>query len=320
MLNKKLVTALVFFLVIASSCSKSSTSTDSTEADGDSQAYNAETAAAVVGSASGAAEGSVGLLNTELLADEIQKMDYLDPESANINPKAACSLSQRSSCNSGVRTIDWGGCSIGTSGATLSGIWTEIYNDTASCSMASATNTVNRRPTTGITLTINQGLLTGATLTTDTSGGTAYDGTTSMGSTGILVANTDNVVSGTRAISIDSIHKVLKGPKGSTWFDYFIKTGSAITVSGTRSAGNRTISSGTLSIYHNKAKYTASHSFSNVVWGSSSCCYPTAGAIASSFSGTVTGTTSMTFTSTCGTATFVDTNGTPSNVTLSQCE
>lgn len=311
---KKCNFILAAALLISVSCNKSNSTSDDPEVNGDSQSYNAETAMSVVGSASGAVEGTVGLYGLDEIANELQKMDYLDPKTKSVNAAAPCNLSTaRSSCSingsAGVRTVTWNSCAVGT--ATLSGSWTEVYNDT-SCSMSTNGNTMTRMALgSGVVLTGANG----ATFTTDTSGGTAYDGST-MGSTGVTVAITGSG----RSIGVDSIHRVLKGPKGSTWFDYFIKTGTAISVTGAKSTNDRTITSGSLSIYHNRAQYTATHSFSSVVWGDLTCCYPTSGVINSTFSGAVTGSTTMTFTNTCGMATFVDTTGASSAVTLTQCQ
>lgn len=304
---KKLIALVVSTGLIITACNKKETTDSDTTAD--SQAYNAESAVSSVGSASGAVEGSIGLASLDLLASEFRNMDYLDPQTASINPQAACSLSQRSTCSSNVITLDWGGCAVGN--ATLTGIWTETYSD-SSCLMNVDNNTVTR--TTGLSPVVLTGPL-GATFSTDTSGGTAYDGT-AMGSSGITVEKT---ASG-RTIAIDSIHKVFKTPKGNTRFDYFIKTGTAVTVTGSRAAGTRTITGGNISIYHNLARYTATHTFTSVAWGDSTCCYPNSGSVSSSFSGDVTGSTTMTFSSTCGSASFTDTTGTTSTVTLSQCE
>lgn len=318
---KKLITSTVQLALIAlvantTACNvKNADSTTGDTSNEDAQVYNAESAMSAVGSAAGSAEGATTLQLQSELADEFQQMDYLDSKSINPHPSAACSLSAaRSSCNvvsgsSSYYTLTWGGCSLGT--GTMSGTWTEVFNN-GSCSMASNSNVITRT-TTGAVFT---GAL-GQTFTTDTNGGVTYDGT-SMLSTGVILAN---AASGSdRYVSINSIHRVLRGPGGAKWFDYFISTPTAITVTGARATNNRTVSSGTLNIYHNMARYTASHSFSNVVWGDSTCCYPTSGTITSTFTGAVTGSTTMTFSSTCGSASFTDTSSATSAVTLTQCQ
>jgi hypothetical protein len=73
-----------------------------------------------------------------------------------------------------------------------------------------------------------------------------------------------------------------------------------------------------VTLYHNLAKYTATNSFNSVTWSSSTCCYPTSGSVTTTFTGAKSGTGTMTFTSTCGAATYVDSTGS-SNVTLTQC-
>ena len=46
----------------------------------------------------------------------------------------------------------------------------------------------------------------------------------------------------------------------------------------------RTVSSGVIEIFHNRALYKAEHSISNLSF-SSNCCYPTSGSISSTFTG-----------------------------------
>ncbi len=237
-------------------------------------------------------------------------------EGAN-SPLTGCAFANvRSSCSGAVRTINWNSCSIGT--ITMSGGWTETFSSAAACTnftnaggLAANGDAVTRTSSSSVAT-----FLSGAKITTDTSGGTAWDGTT-INANGVTVTQG---AGSSRTINFDGVHRVLTGPMGTKWFDHFI-TGN-MSVTGKRSSGNRVISSGTLTVYHNILKYTASNSFSGVTWGNSTCCYPTAGTISTALSGAATGTVTLDFSpgaTTCGNATYTNTAGTPSTVILTYC-
>lgn len=237
-------------------------------------------------------------------------------EGAN-SPFVGCTFANaRSSCTGAVRTITWEGCYIGTT--AMSGGWTETFGSATACTnftnaggLASNGDSVARTTSTSLAT-----FLTGITLNTDSSGGNAWDGTV-INSNGVTVTQG---AGSTRTVAIDGIHRVLRGPMGVKWFDHFI-TGS-VTVTGKRSSGNRTIASGTINVYHNLLKYTASNSFSGVTWGSSTCCYPTNGTITATLTGSVTGTATLDFSpgaTTCGNASYTYNSGTPTTITLSHC-
>ena len=78
-----------------------------------------------------------------------------------------------------------------------------------------------------------------------------------------------------------------------------------VTVTGT--GVNRQIISGVISVYHNLKKITGNSQVMSPLTFSTGCCHPTAGQITTTFSDTTTET--LTFLSTCGTGTLVDTSG-----------
>jgi hypothetical protein len=92
------------------------------------------------------------------------------------------------------------------------------------------------------------------------------------------------------------------------------------------SGSTRTVN-GTLVVYHNLAKVTGTVSFSNVQY-TAGCCQPTGGSISTVFaagSGGVVGSLydgkseSMTFSGTCGQATYTGIAGNSATVTLAHC-
>ena len=138
--------------------------------------------------------------------------------------------------------------------------------------------------------------LSGATLTASTSAHTAWDGT-SIPATGTDIA----MSGGTRTITVHGLRRILRGSSGTTWFDHSLKTTTDIDITGTRAAGTREIQQGVLVIYHNRAHYTATNTFSTsnkVKWGDPNCCYPTTGRITTVFTGTILANAILDFSST----------------------
>ncbi len=316
-MNKKTISLFAIALLMTSSllmttsCGKSSSTSDDEEGVSDSNQNTVEQSYSVAGSVGGTTEGgAVALMNQDMeqAFDVIESSANVSMQS--VNPFAACSYTSNRSCAGANCTISWSSCTIGT--ITMTGGWSEAYSSSGCTSTFGTGCSVTRTTaaTTGSVATFSSG----ATLTTTSDSHQAYDGTTVSG--GQSASNS----SGTRTITINGIHRVLKGPRGRTWFDHSILTTTPITMTGSRSGGNRTISAGVLKIFHNRVSLTATNTFSSVVWGSSSCCYPTSGTISTTFSGSTTGTASLAFTSTCGTANFTDTNGSTSSVSLSYCE
>lgn len=111
-------------------------------------------------------------------------------------------------------------------------------------------------------------------------------------------------------------HKILTRSSGVTIFDMSFETPTPLQLNKLARNG-RIISSGVLDVYHNRAQFKAQHTVSNLTY-SSSCCYPVSGSVSSTFSGTLSGSGSVTFNS-CGnfTATY---NGQSKTFTMASCE
>lgn len=314
MLSLKSITIAILtaFLCATSACSKSSDSGgSSSESDATSNVVQTATAEAS-SQASSAEGGSIALASVshgETQLSEIQIEDNSSAEIMSTSPvhqRSSCALSGvRSSCSNGVRTITWNSCTVAAGTQTMTGGWTETYSSNTCATTSSNTMT---RTTTGSTSTHSSG----ATVTTDTNGGTTYDNTTipNTGTTVTFGASTNTIV-------INGTHRVKTSAAGSKVFEHYI-TSSGLTHSGTLAAGTRSIS-GTVTVYHQLAKYKAVNTLSSVSWGSASCCYPTSGTVSTTLSGSLSGTTTTQFTATCGQATFTDTSGAQSTITLTQC-
>ena len=125
----------------------------------------------------------------------------------------------------------------------------------------------------------------------------------------------------TRRVKVHGIHRTRSLPGQVTGFDHSVRTTQTIEISGTQAAGNRTMTEGTVVVDHNQAKYSVSVSpvNGNAPSWSNNCCYPVSGEITLTATGTLSGTMSVVFDSTCGRATL--SNGAVSQVLqLSACE
>lgn len=108
------------------------------------------------------------------------------------------------------------------------------------------------------------------------------------------------------------------GSETQTVWDQTVSTTAPIVIAG--SGATRTISSGTTLVQNNRQLISASVLVQTpLIFANPACCYPTSGVLATSYSGTQTGTETLTFTAVCGAATFVDSTGKSSSITLSHC-
>jgi hypothetical protein len=293
-MNRFLFLQTLLVAILFLGCQKNS---DSSEATQDSSSNTSQSAMGIAGGiASDSEAGSLGLI-AEQVSNEIAS-------------RAACAFSTVRTCSGAIGTLAWNSCTIGT--ITMTGGWTSSYGSNTQCTNNLTSPLANSdyvvRTSTGSTATFASGV----SLTTDTIAHSAYDGTSIPGGgIGITVA------SGTRTVTVVGLHRILRGPSGRKWFDHSIT--ASLSMSGTRAAGTRVVT-GTMTLYHNLASYTAANTFNSVTWGDSSCCYPTSGNIATTLSGAASGTINLAFTSTCGAATFTDTTGTTSAVALTYCE
>jgi hypothetical protein len=256
-----------------------------------------ETAVAQVGSEAGANEGGTVALT------------------AISHP--SCDYTFLRKCSGNTGTVVWGGCSVGS--AEMGGGWTESFSSSTCCSDFLHNCSVTRTSDSSV-ITI----ASGANVTTSTSAHTTYDGT-SLPGTGTQVSIAGTAWTATRTITLNGLRRILKGPLGTTWFDHSLVTTTPVQVTGSRSTGDRTVQQGVIKLFHNRALYTAISTFDptdKVIWGTPSCCYPTAGKITTTLSGSLTGTMTLEFSSTCGQATLTGTDGSTSTVTMNryQCQ
>lgn len=268
---KKLI-ILISALLVLNACNKKSSDGDSTSSDAVSDTI----------------ESAMGTANSLAAANESGTISLMSMDES-VDPYAACSVSSLRSCSGANCTVNWGDCSVGT--ITMSGTWSEVFSS-AGCASSFTNSCSLTRTTSDSTATF----ASGGYITTSTEAHTTYSGV-SIPSTGTTIS----LSGGTRTITINGLHKVRKLRTGATWSDHSI-TGS-LTVTGSKPTSNRVVS-GNITVYHNRADYTVVNTFNSVTWGDSSCKFPTSGSITAALSGSLSGSKTLTFTSTCGTATL----------------
>lgn len=317
-MKKHFIYALILSLAISACKKKEETTTE--EEVSDSLSNIAQTAMAEANSQANSIV-TARLSELELLANE---------EMETTSNRATCSISAaRSTCANNSTTVNWDGCTIGSTTATLTGVITETFSSfgAAVCQLNGNGSKLTRVISSSSPRVLT--LESGATITSTMTPDTAWDGTTfPSASTGTTITRVESgtSVNGSQSCSVGSVcyeivvngvQNILKGPKGRKWFDHIIT--SNISAKGSKAAGTMTIY-GTSSVWHQLASYKAVNTYNAVVWGTPSCCYPTSGSISTVFTGSIAGTTTLTFGSTCGSATFVDTAGASTSVTLNQCQ
>lgn len=262
---------------------------------------------------------------------KIGASSFIESSDNQLNQMATtCTYVGSKTCSAGVGTVNWNSCTI-EGLITMTGGWTETWTVSSSASQSACQNSY--LPTSGSVSRSSTGSImtfkSGATVTTDTQGGTSSADGTVFSSGSIITSRSSN----TRTITMSSgaaIHRVRKGRLGRSVYDIFVVpnltiTGTKENSTGNGLSGNRTVS-GTSTTHHNLAKYTATHTFNSVAWGNSTCCYPTSGSISTSYSGTnaPSNSSTLTFSTTCGSAQFTTTTGSttssPASITLENCE
>lgn len=335
-MNWKPIIIAVVITGLVMSCKKSSedTSEDSAStgdilvqalAEGGAHASSTEGGSAAIAS-------KVSLNEMNVLEEEIQfaknSAGFISHADQVNQLATACKFSTRV-CSSNTGTIDWNSCTISGPKAvlTMSGGWTETWTNTGDCTNGylSLLESVTRRSTSSVI-----SFPGGSTLTTDTQGGSAWDGTVFTAG-GIIITRAQAQVRNIAVSPANSaIHKVLKGRRGTTLFDYY--SVPSLTVSGTRtngsgsglgSSGSNRALNGTVTVYHNLAQYNATNTFSAVTWSDATCCFPTSGSISTTFTGAgaPTGPVTLTFSTNCGVAKLASPeNTTGTDIELVNCQ
>lgn len=150
---------------------------------------------------------------------------------------------------------------------------------------------------------------------------TAWDGTSfPNASQGMSVTNTGS----SHVLTINGSREEILGANGAVWIN--ISSMGQLTATGTLAGGNRVIQNGgVITAWDNVKHVKVVHTFgvdgggNPVSWTDPTCCYPTEGQLTSVYSGAVSGASTLTFTSTCGSATWTPASGPPQTLDMGSC-
>lgn len=218
---------------------------------------------------------------------------------------ANCGRAYSQACAVGVKSISYTNCSIG-SAFTLSGSVTLTYSNN-SCALNIGENVV-RTYDHSISGPRGGAIQTTSALRSD------YRGTLING--GGRLERT-----GAAAWQIEVLGKHKIGTRnGRTLFDVSARTTTPIALTGTLDRSGRTVSSGAIEINHNRAQFTTVYSVAAgqpLIWNSN-CCHPVSGQLNATYTGSLTGSGSITFNG-CGTA-QLSKDGSNRTLSLGYCE
>jgi hypothetical protein len=100
--------------------------------------------------------------------------------------------------------------------------------------------------------------------------------------------------------------------------DLSIRTGQPLAISGTLRRLNRLVSSGSIIVDHNRARFSANFQPQNLQWNSAACNCPVSGTVRVDYSGSINSGGEVEFTS-CGSAILRKDNGTERVLALKSC-
>tara|TARA_B110001454_G_C12723312_1_gene436619 strand:+ start:36131 stop:37018 length:888 start_codon:yes stop_codon:yes gene_type:complete len=217
---------------------------------------------------------------------------------------ATCSRAYLQSCSAGVKQIEYSDCS------TLNGVRQMAGNvklsfSNASCTLNSNGDYVTRTYSTAITGP------RGGVVSNSSDSATDYRGTSYGG--GAKLTKT------AAGYNLDILGKHKRMDRnGRQLFNVSVRTLQPLEVTGGLTRAARHVSNGQLEVNHNLAKFSSVITANDIAWGDCSC-YPVSGSLSIAFSGSKTGSATVTFTNECGVASLQE-NGQTSKIELSYCE
>jgi hypothetical protein len=220
-----------------------------------------------------------------------------------LQPKAyaLCGRAFSESCTSSQKSTVYSSCSVGA--LTLSGTVSLSFTD-SSCLMNSTNDVVTR--TYDYTISGPRG----GALRLFSSAATDYRGNSISGGGRLTKTTTGwnvEVLGKNKTLTINS----------SIILNHSIKTLSPVSVTGSLARSSRVLDGGQIEVNHNLTSVTNVITPSNLTY-SSGCCHPVSGSLSMSYSGSKSGTATVTYNS-CGSATITDA-GTTSELSMTYCE
>lgn len=217
---------------------------------------------------------------------------------------ASCSRAFLQACSSGVKQIDYSNCSTPNGVRQMEGNVKLTFSN-SSCTMSANGDSVTRTYNTEISGP-RGGVVTNSSDAAQDYRGTSYGG-------GAKITKTASGYN----LDILGKHKRMQR-NGRQLFDVSIRSLQSLEVTGGLGRSARHVSNGQLEVNHNLAKFSSVITANNIQWGDCSC-YPVSGSLSIAFSGSKTGSSTVTFTNECGVASLEE-NGQITKIELSYCE
>ncbi|MCM2281705.1 MAG: hypothetical protein NDI61_07650, partial [Bdellovibrionaceae bacterium] len=224
------------------------------------------------------------------------------PEFFSLLPRAwadTCTRAISQTCVSGTKSVTYSSCTGSAGRLTYNGDVQLSWNGDNDCVLEDG-ETVTR--TADVTLSVRN-----ASLAISSVNATNYLGDT-LGGGGSLNQTSSN----TWLLSVAGHHKVLSS-LGREVYDVSVATSTPIGISGILARAGRTVNGGSLQVHHNNARFTATYQPVQVTYTALSC-YPQSGSLNVTYTGTVTGTATVTFLG--GGAARINKNGVVSEIAL----
>lgn len=215
----------------------------------------------------------------------------------------SCSRPITATCSSGVRALNYDGCTVASTSRTMNGSANLTYSDN-SCALSTNGDTVTR------TMDIEISGPRGGVYSLSSDSQADYNGNIYGG--GGRITKT----SGGWNLDILGRHSSFTY-KGKSLASVSVRTLSAMQVTGSLSRSSRVVSGGQLEVNHNLSGFTALITPSNLEW-SSICCHPVSGSLSVTYSGSKSGSATVSFNG-CGAA-DVTSDGQTKSIEFSYCE
>ncbi len=215
----------------------------------------------------------------------------------------ACTRAYFQTCNSGVKEANYNACLVSGTSRSITGSVDLSYSHT-SCTLSTNGDSVTR------TYDLEISGPRGGVVSHQSAVASDYRGSSYGGGGRITKTNAG------WDLEVLGRHSQMQY-RSREVFNVSTRTLSAMQITGSLSRSGRTVTGGQLEVNHNLSKFTSVIVPSNLQW-TNSCCHPTSGSLSVTYSGSKSGSATVTFQG-CGSAT-VDQGGQQQQIELSYCE
>jgi hypothetical protein len=296
----------IFVLILASlimGCNKKQVDENNSATSNYSVDANEAILESAVTSISGMADDQSGASYAQNSQNYLNKIDIFKRIFAQEALASNCNRAVFATCSSGVKSEAYTGCVPTNTSRSLTG-QVQLNYSQSNCSLSSDGDQVVR------TYSLNLTGPRGGVVNISSQSAQDYSGL-SYGGGGKLTKTSSG-----HEIEILGKHKTFTR-NNNTYYSVSVRTLNPLVLTGGLTRSSRVLSSGTIEVNHNLAKYTMTMTPNNVAW-SNSCCHPVSGSFSVNYSGSKTGSATVTFNG-CGTANL-NQGGQDTQLTMNYCE